>query len=164
VLLDAYAQAGDDARLANLLQEQLAEARKTLPKDSPQLAGVLAQIGLLLSEHKKSTEAETLLRESLAIRQKTQPEVWTTFNAQSLLGGALLLQKKYADAEPLLLQGYQGMKQREKTIPALGSTRIPEALDRLIDLYTATIKPDEVKKWRAERAKYPEAKKPVTKK
>ena len=33
-------------RLANLLQEQLAEARKALPKDSPQLAGVLAQIGL----------------------------------------------------------------------------------------------------------------------
>jgi hypothetical protein len=28
-------------------------------------------------------------------------------------------------------------------------------LDRLIELYTATDKPDEVKKWRAERAKYP---------
>jgi hypothetical protein len=36
--------------------------------------------------------------------------------------------------------------------PAL---RIPEALDRLIKLYTATDKLDEVKKWRAERAKYP---------
>jgi hypothetical protein len=32
--------------------------------------------------------------------------------------------------------------------------RIPEALDRLIDLYTATYKPDEAKKWRAEGAKY----------
>ena len=28
-------------------------------------------------------------------------------------------------------------------------------LDRLIVLYIATNKPDEVKKWRAERAKYP---------
>jgi serine/threonine-protein kinase len=55
------------------------------------------------------------------------------------------------------------MKQREKTIPRAGGgeQRIPEALDRLIELYTAPDKPDEVKKWRAERAKYPQAKKPV---
>ena len=38
-----------------------------------------------------------------------------------------------------------------------GATRLPEALDRLIELYTATNKPDEVKKWRAERTKYPKA-------
>ena len=56
-----------------------------------------------------------------------------------------------------MLAGYEGMKQREKTIPPQASTRIPEALDRLIELYTATNKPDEVKKWQAERAKYPEA-------
>jgi hypothetical protein len=36
--------------------------------------------------------------------------------------------------------------------------RIPEALDRLIELYTATKRPDEAKKWKAERAKYPDAK------
>ncbi len=79
----------------------------------------------------------------------------------SVLGGALLGQKKYAAAEPFLLKGYEGMKQREKTIPKVGETRIPEALDRLIELSTATNKPDEAKKWRAQRAKYPEAKKSV---
>jgi hypothetical protein len=47
------------------------------------------------------------------------------------------------------------MKAREKTIPTQGATNIPEALDRLIELYTATNKPEEVKKWQAERAKYP---------
>ena len=79
-----------------------AEARKTLPKDSPQLAGLLAQIGLSLLQAEEWTEAEPLLRECLAIREKTQPDAWTTFNTQSLLGGALLGQKKYAEAEPLL--------------------------------------------------------------
>ena len=63
--------------------------------------------------------------------------------------------KKYADAEPLLLKGYEGMKRREKTIPPPGATRLPESLDRLIELSTATNKPDDVKKWRAERANYP---------
>jgi len=41
----------------------------------------------------------------------------------------------------------------------------PEAAGRLIELYTATNKPDEVKKWKAERAKYPaESKAPAAKK
>jgi hypothetical protein len=101
------------------------------------------------------TEAEPLLRECLAIREKAQSEMWSRFNTQSLLGGALLGQEKYVEAEPLLVKGYEGMKQREKTIPHQGQTRIPEALDRLIDLASATNKPDELKKWRAERAKYP---------
>ena len=68
----------------------------------------------------------------------------------------MLGKKKHADAEPLLLAGYEGMKQREKTIPARGLVRLPEAIDRLIELFTATNKPDEAKKWRAERAKYKE--------
>jgi serine/threonine-protein kinase len=49
------------------------------------------------------------------------------------------------------------MMRPEKTIPPSSAIRLPNAVDRLIELYTATNKPDEVKKWRAERAKYPEA-------
>jgi hypothetical protein len=48
------------------------------------------------------------------------------------------------------------MKQREKTIPRTDQVRLPEALDRLIKLSTATNKPDDAKKWQAERAIYPE--------
>jgi eukaryotic-like serine/threonine-protein kinase len=118
---------------------------------------MLAQIGLSFLHQKKWTEAEPNLRESLAIREKSQPDVWSTFNTQSMLGGALLGQKKYAEAEPLLLKGYEGMKQREQTIREQGQIRLAEAIDRLIELHTATNKPDEVKKWQAERAKYPAA-------
>ncbi|MBL8821970.1 MAG: hypothetical protein JNJ77_05225, partial [Planctomycetia bacterium] len=52
---------------------------------------------------------------------------------------------------------YEGLKQREKTIPPRSSTRLPEALDRLIQLYTETNKPEEVKKWQAEKEKLPKA-------
>jgi hypothetical protein len=135
--------------------ERLAEARKALPKDDPQLARLLAHIGQGQLEQKKWAEAEAVLRECLAIREKTQPGEWTTFNTRSTLGGSLLGQKKYDQAEPLIVSGYEGMKQREKTIPPQDATRIPQALDRLIDFYIATNKPDEAKKWQAERAKYP---------
>jgi tetratricopeptide (TPR) repeat protein len=160
-LFDGYVKAGKSAEAVKLVTEWLADARKHLPKDSPQLAGLLAQIGLSLLQAHAFPDAEALLRECLAIREKTQPDDWTTFNTMSMLGGALLGQKKYADAEPLLLKGYEGMKKREKTIPPQGIIRIPEALDHLIEFSSATNKPDEVKKWRAERANYPQAKKPV---
>jgi tetratricopeptide (TPR) repeat protein len=135
-------------------QEILAKERQRGKQDSS-LGSALAKLGKTLVLAKRFVEAEPLLRESLAICAKTQPDVWTTFDTQSQLGGALLGQKKHAEAEPLLLKGYEGMKAREKTIPPAVIVRIPEALDRLVELYTATNKPDEVKKWRAERAKYP---------
>jgi len=72
-----------------------------------------------------------------------------------MLGGALLGQKKYAEAEPLLVEGYEGMKQRETQIPPPGKVRLPEAADRLVELYVALGKSEESAKWRAERAKYP---------
>jgi hypothetical protein len=68
-----------------------------------------------------------------------------------MLGGALLGQKKYAEAEPLLLAGYQGMKQREKTIPPPGRPRLVEAALRLEQLYEALGKKDEAARWKKER-------------
>jgi tetratricopeptide (TPR) repeat protein len=159
-LLDGYVKAGRSAQAAALIKELVADARKALPEDSPQLAGRLANIGSSLLQMKAFAEAAPLLREGLAIRAKAEPDAWTTFNTRSLLGGALLGQKKYAEAEPLLRQGYEGMKAREKAIPPQAATRLPEALDRLIELSTATNKPDEVQKWQAERARYPRDDKP----
>jgi tetratricopeptide (TPR) repeat protein len=153
-LAAGYALAGRSAEAAALMKELVANARKSLPKDSRQLAGVLAQHGATLLRSRVFAGAESLLRECLAIREKSEPDAWTTFNTRSQLGGALLGQKKYTEAEPLLLRGYEGMKAREKSIPPPAVTRLPEALDRLIELYTATNRPDEVKKWQAERARY----------
>jgi hypothetical protein len=70
-----------------------------------------------------------------------------------VLGGSLLGQQKYADAEPLLLRGYDGMKKREGKIPPQGKLRPTEALERLVQLYDAQGKPDEVAKWRKELEK-----------
>ncbi len=153
-LVDGYARAGRSAQAIALIREILSDARKSLPNDSPELAGMLARFGWNLLGLKAFAEAEPLLRECLAIREKAEPDAWSTFNARSLLGGALLGQKKYAEAEPLLRQGYEGMKAREKSIPPIWATRLLEALDRLIELSTATNRPEEVKKWQAERARY----------
>jgi hypothetical protein len=80
--------------------------------DSLPYAQQLVTLGRNLLLQLKGSEAEGILREGLAIREKKEPDAWTTFNAQSVLGGALLLQKRYVEAEPLLLKGYKGMTQR----------------------------------------------------
>jgi hypothetical protein len=105
---------------------------------------------LILLQQQKASEAEPVLRACLAIRAKREPDAWTTFSAQALLGASLLGQKKYAAAEPLLLQGYEGMKQREAKIPAAGKARLTEALERLVRLYEATGQKDKIDEWRKE--------------
>jgi hypothetical protein len=65
------------------------------------------------------------------------------------LGGALLGQNKLAEAEPLLLDGYRGMKEREAAIPAQARPRIPEALERLVRLYEAKGNETEAAPWRS---------------
>jgi hypothetical protein len=83
------------------------------------------------------------------------PDHWLTPNAKWLLGRALLGQQKYAEAEPLLVQGYEGLKQRHDAIPPQYRNRPTLALDSLVQLYEAWGKPDEAAKWHAERAKDP---------
>jgi serine/threonine protein kinase/tetratricopeptide (TPR) repeat protein len=128
--------------------------------ESPAYAAGLASAGQSRLDRRQWSEAESVLREALAIRAKSQPEVWTTFNTMSMLGGALLGQKKYAEAEPLLLKGYEGMMAREKPIPPQVRFRISEALGRLVELYTALEKPDEVQKYTKLRTQYAEPMRP----
>jgi hypothetical protein len=163
-LAKAYLDLKQAEKATPLFEDFVAGQRKLTGADTTRFASLLAQIILELLNARQFPQAEKLLRECLAIRERKEPEAWTTFYTKSLLGGALLGQKKYADAEPLLLKGYEGMKARGKTIPKTGGAelRIPEALDRLIELYTATNKPDEAKKWQAERAKYPQGKTKTT--
>jgi hypothetical protein len=48
---------------------------------------------------------------------------------------------------------FEGMKQRADKIPPAARRRLAEALDRLIELAEATGKPDDVKKWKDEKAR-----------
>jgi serine/threonine protein kinase/tetratricopeptide (TPR) repeat protein len=158
-LLDVYVSAGNRQAAALVARELAAAARKRLAKDTPRLGDKLVQLSRPLLRAGAFADAEALLREALAIREKSQPMAVGRYNAMSLLGGALLGQERYAEAEPLLLEGYEGLKARTKVTEG---DRLPEAIDRLVELCTATGRPDEAARWRAERAKYPFVATPVT--
>ena len=81
------------------------------------------------------------------------PQHWRTAEVRSLLGGALLGQKKTAEAAPLLRSGYEGMARSAAAIPLVDRPRLAEALDRLIAAGEAAGTKAEVAAWKAERAK-----------
>jgi len=78
----------------------------------------------------------------------TNDEIAERLDCSTLLGGALLGQEKCADAEPLLVQGYQGMKSREAKMPDAARMHLAQALERLVQLYDAWGKSDQAEPWR----------------
>jgi tetratricopeptide (TPR) repeat protein len=125
------------ARALQLWREILAVRSRTLPADHPDGAAARAGLARCLLQMGRPAEAEPLLRESLAVRQKQQPEGWATFHTESLLGGSLLGQRKYAEAEPLLAEGYRGLHERRSQVPFPSRDFLSEARQRLVELYGA---------------------------
>ncbi|HEV3312577.1 MAG TPA: protein kinase [Chloroflexota bacterium] len=155
-----------------LLRELLA-SHKLHPQAKPEeeaevLYRILGALGLNLLEQHKWVDAEKVLRECLtacdrldkSIRERTAghhiPSVgWTT---RSMLGQSLVGQKKYAEAEHYLMDGYKGGKDLVDTFKGFGGDPgvlfpmlpIKETMERLVQLYEAWEKPDEAAKWRKE--------------
>lgn len=57
-------------------------------------------------------------------------------------------EKKYSEAEPLLLAGYQGMTEREATMNRPFKVRLIDSLKRLVQFYEATENQDKTEEWR----------------
>ncbi|HEV7926949.1 MAG TPA: serine/threonine-protein kinase, partial [Verrucomicrobiae bacterium] len=76
------------------------------------------------------------------------PDEWVSFSGRCLLGCCLVGEKKYAEAEPLLLSGYDGMKQREDKVPASIKPRLIGVAAALQELFEATNRPDQAAQWK----------------
>src|SRR5262249_40419967 len=102
-----------------------------------------------LLKQRRFAEADQILRDCLKLRERHEPNDWETFNTKSLHGASLLGQKKFAEAEPPLLAGYEGMKRREPTMPPDRNITLREAIERLVQLYEAWGKPGKAAEWKA---------------
>jgi eukaryotic-like serine/threonine-protein kinase len=124
----------------------LAHRRRTERPGGQQLPDDLDGLARNLLKQSRPSEAEPLARESLAIREKGAPDN-RRFHTMSLLGGALLAQGKYAEAEPLVLSGYHGLKAIEaKLLPSVRYT-LWEATGRVLQLYDSWGKPEQARIW-----------------
>jgi hypothetical protein len=73
-----------------------------------------------------------------------------------------MARKQYAEAEPLLISGYNCLREREARIPAANKPRLEKAAERLIRFYEQTAQPDKAAEWKQKLAELtkpaPEAK------
>jgi serine/threonine protein kinase/tetratricopeptide (TPR) repeat protein len=142
-----YRKQGRPERAEPLLREMATYYRDKSGADSEPYAAHLAILALNLLDQKRFAEAEAEARRAEAILGKQDPNGWRLFETKTFIGAALSGQEKYAEAEPILVQGFEGMKAREARIPN-AKGKLNEACGRVVQLYTAWNRPDLAAEWR----------------
>ena len=98
----------------DLAREAASTMAQEFPDHDPDLINIRARVGMMLVFHNQAADAETILRQAQAglnLRElQTAPvkplpagNYWVATRA--FLGRSLMLQKKFAEAEPLLVAG-----------------------------------------------------------
>ena len=139
--LHKYQQAED------MYQQVLAQRRHRQPEGVNTLE-TLAAIGWLRLQWGKPAEAEAALREAAGVFNRVQPDTWERFNTQSMLGAALEAQKKFAEGEPLLVSGYEGMSSRKPGTNVKGRFTLDQAGEAVVNLYQDWGKPEKASEWK----------------
>jgi tetratricopeptide (TPR) repeat protein len=135
---------------ANLWRQKwLASVKQNTGPESPAYVSVLEDQGANLLRVGRHADAERLLRECLAIRQRNEPLGWSTLLAESMLGEAVAGMRKHSEAESVLLRAYEGLKTREREIPPrLARHHVDLARARIVKLYETWGHPVKAAQWR----------------
>jgi eukaryotic-like serine/threonine-protein kinase len=116
-----------------------------LPNDNQRYVVISLNLARLRIANGDGVSSEGAIRHALAVRRRLfPPGDWRIAEAQSLLGAALIAQKRYADAEPLLLAAYEGLK------PVRGFEDWERVANqaRLVELYEALGRPQQASAYR----------------
>jgi len=143
-----YQREGKYPQAETYSTQALAGRRHALGSEDPDTMSSAADLALAYESQGQFAKAGPLARESMEFYQKQQPDNWQRFRAESLLGASLAGQKNYAPAEPLLLEGYEGMGVRKERIAVPDLYQIDLARTRLIELYLAWGKPAKATAWK----------------
>jgi tetratricopeptide (TPR) repeat protein len=172
-LAQACQRAGKFDRADQVLREALGLLRKREVADriDPEIGFVSLKLkystsnahgwlALNLFLQGRHQEAEPFIRESVGMYKKHLADDFRCYFWTCLLGAVLSGQQRYTEAEPLLLEGYVGMKQRETGSAANERDLINKPVNWIaciIELYDATDRPEKAHLW---RQKLPKSKTP----
>jgi serine/threonine-protein kinase len=140
-----YFLQGDYARAEDESRKALDPLRKSLGAENTVTLSAQVTLGLALTRLDRAAEGEPYLREAVAVREKLAPKGdFIIAHTSSMLGECLTAQKRFAEAEPLLVNGYNDLKakvgdQNRRTI---------DARQRLAKLYDDWGKPEQAAEFR----------------
>ncbi len=141
---------GDLSSAETYFRESLAILRR-LPAAKPQdVAYPLLGLGNLLTKKGDPQPAESFIREALEIRAKeTPPNDYRLAECRSALGACLTAQRRFKEAEPLLLESYPIIEADRGT----QHPRTREAAHRIVRLFEVTGRRARAATWQARRTK-----------
>jgi serine/threonine protein kinase len=107
----------------------------------------LSSLATTLRREQRFAEAEPLYRECLTSRETNCPNAWYTHYTRAMLGATLVGKRKFEEAEPLLVSGYEGMRERESSIRERTKV-LAELMQNLVQLFESTSRPEKAAEWR----------------
>ena len=136
-----------DLDQAIVLFREVAELdRKNLGEKHPYVASRMNNLAAALVRKGDYRSAADLFRKSLVIQRKTFPEKsWQIATTKLLLGGCIQEEKRYPEAESLMLEAFPIIKDSY----GLGHARTQAAIKRLVSLYDAWGKPEKATDYRS---------------
>jgi serine/threonine protein kinase len=172
-------EVGEAAEAEPLLIEALDGYRKRTGNMSAATVAAMTDLGDCQVQVEKYRDAEKVLRKRVEQCKQIYPNSPEYFRAQSLLGEVVLLgledewpvkmacgplagqavrqqqrpvrEQQFKNAEQQLMAGYRGLKAQPLTLPDREKS-LAAACDRLIRLYEAWDKSEDVSRWKIERA------------
>ena len=136
----------DEAETAARESMEVYRRALSAPQDSVLFTNPLVEMGSILDKVGRFREAEGYLRQALEIRNRLVPKGNLLIGrAEAVLGECLTLQKRHAEAEPLLLDSYKIIA----ATTVANDTRRAEAAQRLTALYRSWGKTEKAEKYTA---------------
>ena len=145
---------GEPDEAVTIEEERLQLLRANWPADNPSLNDALSELAWMYLFTGKPAKAEPVARESLAIYERANLGDTKKYWVQGILGESLTQQKKYAEAEPLLLDAYTNLNQRQGVFP---SGFLIETVGRLAGFYAATGQPQKAAEWEKRKSDFEKA-------
>jgi len=147
-LATLYVNENRYAQAEPLAREAMDIRRRVLGEQHSETLRSMTTTGQILLNEGHAADAESVLRTALATYESTKADGWDRYNCQSLLGASLAAQKRYSDAETLVVSGYGALKAREPSIPRENRIAVERAGARVVQLYTEWGKTEQASEWR----------------
>jgi tetratricopeptide (TPR) repeat protein len=142
-----YGLMGRHAEAEPIFAKVLDARRRIVGAEHPDTLSTWIALGRVRLLRDGYAAAATTLSDALAAYERAAPNSWERFNGQALLGASLAGERKYQQAEPLLLSGYQGMIERRAAMPAEARAELEFAAARIVRLYVDWQRPDKAAQW-----------------
>jgi tetratricopeptide (TPR) repeat protein len=136
---------GTPAEIETFLLHRLEEFPRLGRPDDRFAARTMRHLARLYARQGRAGDAEQRYRDVLAQLRKTAPDTdWEVGRAKSELGAQLTARRAFAEAEPLLITGFETLLgDTGVRVEVLGAART-----RLVTFYEGSNRPDDARRWR----------------